>query len=116
MTTNQPIRMTDDEIGALAESFRITKTTPRPKNVGGTWVDGTMGGHRFQALVFESHADDPGYELGDSRISKLWLLRIADKTVAANFDRGWDVEPTTDDARAIVDLLASALAEMVFNA
>ena len=50
-----------------------------------------MGGHRFQALVFTSHAEIPEYELGSSRISKYWLQRTNDRVVVANFDRGWDV-------------------------
>jgi hypothetical protein len=35
--------------------------------------------------------------------------------VVANFDRGWDVEPTTDIAREIVDFLAAGIAEHVFG-
>jgi hypothetical protein len=35
--------------------------------------------------------------------------------VVANFDRGWDLQPTTDDARAIVDFLAAGIAEHTFG-
>ena len=49
---------------------------------------GTIAGYRFNALVFPAHAECPEYELGDSRISKLWLERIADRATVLNFDRG----------------------------
>ena len=101
-------------IDDLADSLQITKTERR-EDIGGTWVNGTIGGHRFQALVFEDHAVSEEYELEDSRISKLWLRRETDRQVVANFDRGWDLEPTTDIAQAIVDFLAAGIAEHTFG-
>ena len=103
---------TNDDLG---DSLRITKTEGRQLNAGGTWVRGTIAGHTFQVLVFEGHAENEAYELGTSRISKLWLRRQADRQVVANFDRGWDLQPTTDDARAIVDFLAAGIAEHTFG-
>ena len=100
-----------DELGTL----RITKVQPRA-SCGGSWATGTIAGHRFEALVFPEHAEQPGYELGGSRISKLWLRDTASGATVANFDRGWDINPTTDAARRIVDLLAAGLAETVFGA
>jgi hypothetical protein len=102
---------TDD----LGDSLRITKTEGRQLNAPDTWVSGTIAGHTFQVLVFEDHAETEEYELGTSRISKLWLRRQADRQVVANFDRGWDLPPTTDDARAIVDFLAAGIAEHTFG-
>ena len=101
-----------NEIGS---DLMIRKTTPRESGVGGTWVDGTIAGDRFQVLVFEDHAESEEYELGTSRISKLWLQRHADRQVVANFDRGWDVEPTTRDAKTIVDFLTAGIAEHSFG-
>jgi hypothetical protein len=75
-----------------------------------------MAGHRFDALVFAEHAEVPEYELNDSRISKLWVQRTADRATVANFDRGWDLRPTTIVAEQIVDLLAAGLAEHVYDA
>ena len=103
---------TNDDLG---DSLKITKTEGRQLNAPGTWVSGTIAGHAFQVLVFEGHAENEEYELGTSRISKLWLRRQADRQVVANFDRGWDVEPTTDIAREIVDFLAAGIAEHVFG-
>ena len=103
---------TNDDLG---DSLKITKTEGRQLNGPGTWVSGTIAGHTFQVLVFEGHAENAEYELGTSRISKLWLRRQADRQVVANFDRGWDVEPTTDTAREIVDFLAAGIAEHTFG-
>jgi hypothetical protein len=75
---------------------------------------GTISGHRFDALVFPEHAECDEYELGKSRISKLWLQRLEDKKTVFNWDRGLDVDATTDLARAIVDFLAAGLADLIY--
>jgi hypothetical protein len=99
-TKDTEMSTTDD----LGDDLKITKTkTKSRQNVGGTWVSGSIAGHTFQVLVFPEHAECEEYELGTSRISKLWLRRQVDRLVVANFDRGWDLEPTTDDARVVVD-------------
>jgi len=112
---NQKENAMNDTIDAtdLLETLKITKTERRTIG-GGTWASGTMGGHRFDALVFPDHADEPTYELANSRISKLSLQRISDGQIVANFDRGWDIRPTTTIAGQIVDLLAAGLAETVY--
>ena len=120
MTNIDETRQTKEEnidvMEELLDSLDIRKITRRVGvSAGGAWVKGTMGGHRFDALVFPVHADQREYELeGDSRISKLWVQRISDRTTVANFDRGWDVEPTTPIAQQIVALLATGLAETVY--
>src|SRR4051794_8525546 len=71
----------------VGHDLEITKVTRRASG-GGTWVCGTMSGHRFDALVFPEHADCPDWEIGDSRISKLFIQRLADKQTVFNWDRG----------------------------
>jgi hypothetical protein len=105
--------MTTHDPADLIETLRITKVEQR--NAGGSWVRGTLGGHRFNALIFPEHAENPEWELGDSRISKLWVQRISDRAVVAYFERGWDLRPRTEAASQIVDLLAGGLAEMVLD-
>ena len=117
MTANRKAKNTnpapaDTELG---DDLVITRTTRRASG-GGTWVCGTIAGHRFDALVFAEHAECPDYELGDSRISKLWVQRIADKTTVVNFDRGWDHRPANPTAARIADFLAAGLAELVYHA
>jgi hypothetical protein len=116
MTTNRKRKNADrDEATEIGDDLRITKATRRASG-GGTWVCGAIAGHRFDALVFPEHAECPDYELGESRISKLWLQRIADKTTVVNFDRGWDHRPANSIAAKIVDFLAAGLAELVYHA
>src|SRR5579871_5560181 len=68
----------------------ITKVTRRASG-GGTWVCGTVNAeYRFDALVFPEHAENPEWEIGDSRISKLWVQRLGDKRTVYNWDRGED--------------------------
>ena len=97
----------------LGDDLTITKTTPRASG-GGTWVCGTLHGHRFDALVFAEHAENAEWELGDSRISKLWVQRLTDKTTVFNWDRGQDVPVANELAQAIVDFLAAGLADHAF--
>ena len=113
---NEKENAMNDTIDAtdLLDTLKIAKTERRTIG-GGTWASGTMGGHRLDALVFPDHADEPTYELANSRISKLSLQRISDGQIVANFDRGWDVRPTTTIAGQIVDLLAAGLAETVYS-
>ena len=86
----------------------------RPRASCGTWVCGTLHAHRFEALVFPDHADNPDYEIEDSRISKLWIQRLADKQVVFNWDRGADLAAADKTVQAIVDVLAAGLAEHTF--
>jgi hypothetical protein len=82
---------------------------------GGKWVRGSLNGHRFDALVFPDHATDPGYELGDSRISKLWVQRLSDQKTVFNWDRGLDIAAENETAQAIVDFLAAGLADHAYE-
>lgn len=100
---------------AMHETLKLYRVTHRNYGSGGAWVQGQIAGHAFEALVFAAHAESESYELGDSRISKLWLQQDSSGRVVANFDRGWDVQPTTHAAKQIVDLLAAGLAETVFG-
>jgi hypothetical protein len=100
-----------DDLGA---DLKITKTTRRAAGAG-TWICGTIAGHRFDALVFPEHAEYAEYELDNSRISKLWLQRLQDKKTVFNWDRGLDVAASTDLTRAIVDFLAAGLADLVYG-
>ena len=98
----------------IAHDLEITKTVRR-KHASGTWVIGKLGGHGFEALVFPEHAESPDFELGESRISKLWIRCEETGLTVCNFDRGWDVRPTTKMAQAIADFLAAGLAEHTFG-
>ena len=98
----------------LGNDLVITKTTRRTSG-GGTWVCGTVHRHRFEALVFPDHAENPGWEIGDSRISKLWIQRRAGRKEVYNWDRGLDVPAADTTVQAIVDFLGAGLAEHTYG-
>ena len=98
----------------LGEDLCLGKSTGG-RAASGTWVGGTLNGHRFEALVFPAHAQNPDYEIPDSRISKLWIQRIADQVVVYNWDRGLDIAAVDTATAAMVDFLAAGLAESVYG-
>lgn len=111
--SGKPTPTPSTDPGDVLATLRFTNTTPRA--TGGTWIRGSIGGHTFGALVFREHAETPAYELGDSRISKLWVREQGATATVAEFDRGWSLKPTTPAAAQITDLLAAGLAEHVFG-
>jgi hypothetical protein len=102
------------DIPDLGDDLEITRMTRRNSGLG-TWVCGTIHGHRFEALVFPKHARVRAYEIDDSRISKLYLQRLADKTMVYNWDRGLDQPAADATAQAIVDFLCAGIAEHTYG-
>lgn len=49
----------------ISFDLEITKVA-RQEMGNGTWVDGRLCGHRFNALVYGEHAENEEYELGQS--------------------------------------------------
>ncbi len=95
--------------------LEITKIDRRTTG-GGTWVIGTINDqYKFNALVFGEHAESEEYELDKSRISKLWVQRIADLKTLFNFDRGLDVPAANTEIQVIVDFLCVGLADLIFS-
>ena len=92
--------------------LEITKVE-KQESGDGVWVRGHLCGHRFNALAYRVHAENEEYELGQSRLSKLWVQRLADKVTVFNWDRGSDVEAKDEVAQAIVDFLAEGLADFI---
>ncbi len=115
MTTN-PKRKGTRKANAyeLGDDLVIIKTSRRAA-AGGTWVYGAIAGYRFDALVFAEHAECPDYELGDSRISKLWIARLKNKETVFNWDRGMDIPAASAKTQAVVDFLADGLAEHIYH-
>jgi len=103
--------MNEEEID-VGDDLQFTKIERR--EAGGTWVNGTLNGHSFSALVFPAHAENPDYEIEDSKISKLWIQRIADKKTVFNWDRGEDIAAQTPTAEIIVGFLCAGLADHTY--
>ncbi len=98
----------------LGDDLQITRITRQAAGTG-TWISGTLSGHRFDALVFPAHADNPEWELGQSQISKLWIKQVETNREVFNWDRGADVPAADETTHAIVDFLAAGLAHLVFG-
>jgi len=105
--------MSDEYETDIGDDLEITKTERRA-GANGAWVTGTLNGHSFSALVFPEHAENPEYEIDDSKISKLWIQRIADKKTVFNWDRGDDISAQTPLANQIVGFLCAGLAEHTY--
>lgn len=98
----------------MGDDLEITNVSRRASG-SGTWVSGTIAGYRFDALVFPEHADNPDWELGDSRISKLWIARLKNKETVFNWDRGLDMPAASNKTQAVVDVLCAGLAEHIYG-
>jgi hypothetical protein len=107
-TANQP-----DDID-IGDDLRITRIARQMAGGSGTWVHGSLHGHIFDALVFPEHAENPEWEIGDSRISKLRVRRQADRRIVFNWDRGADVPAADETVERIVDFLCAGLADHVY--
>jgi hypothetical protein len=71
--------------------------------------------YRFVALVFPEHAAFADYEMGQSRISKLCLMRSADDEIVFSWDRGLGGVAAEPDAQHAVEVLGRFLAKLVYH-
>lgn len=91
--------------------------TPSVTPLADNWCEGWQGDYRFQAKVFAEPAADRSWEVrGDSRISKLWVLRLPDRTVLFDWDRGRGIDRLAEDpaARRLVEFLCDGLADHLY--
>lgn len=93
--------------------LHIISIAPRP--VGGSWVQGTLMGFKFEALVFAKHAIYAEYEIERSRISKLALRRLSDGCIVYHWDRGLDIPAIDDKAQIALTILCERVASIVFD-
>ncbi|HVT90653.1 MAG TPA: hypothetical protein VHD56_17490 [Tepidisphaeraceae bacterium] len=96
---------------SLAVKMTIHRIQRRP--VGGTWINGTVPGYRFCALVFSEHAQNPAWEIGRSRISKLSIQRANDTEMLYSWDRGSDIPARDSEVEAILEYLKNALSRVL---
>ena len=63
------------------------------------WFYGRIDGFQYEVKVYETGSQ---YGINEGRISKLYLKGDEGQ---ANYDRGWDIEPTTPEAEKAVQIL-----------
>ncbi len=100
------------DIFDVTHDFQIASIKPR-SSAPGYWVKGSTAGHQFDALVFTENAENPDWEIADSQISKLAILRKRDKKIVYNWDRGLDVPAVDPLVQTIVDFLTVGLKDCV---
>ncbi len=92
-----------NDTSVIRASFRII-SNKQDRVCGGRWVMGTIGGHKFEALVFAESARR-GW------ICQLTVEQIKDGKTVASYCLDWDRRPTTRETRNIVNVLVEGLAE-----
>lgn len=65
------------------------------------WVAGKIGNYKYSAKVYEVPSD---FGIDSGNISKLQVVNEEGKTII-NYDRGWDVEPTNEYEKEILQEL-----------
>lgn len=57
------------------------------------WTSGKSNGFKWEI----QHFDEPSrFGIDGGRISKLWIQRISNNEIMANYSRGWDIEPSEE--------------------
>jgi hypothetical protein len=64
------------------------------------WMHGIINGAHYEAKVFEEGSQ---FGINGGRVSKLHIVK--DGRCILNYDRGWDIEPTTDEAREALRMI-----------
>jgi hypothetical protein len=105
--------MTTDDAD-IGDDLTFTHLADR-NAAGGTWIAGRVAGHAFEALVWRGPAADPAWEIAASRITKLWVRRLADRTMVFEWDRGPVVSAADPVTARVVDFLVAGLAEHAFG-
>jgi hypothetical protein len=76
---------------------------------------GRIAGYRFEALMGDEHAEDPALELCGSRLLKLWLQWIRDRTTVFSWGESRDLVAADAEVQQIVDVLVRGLLERVLG-
>src|SRR5262245_26790975 len=87
----------------IEHDLHITEVTKTP-NDKGRWVSGTIDGHLFS--VFFDGQVIPDWQMNNTRMSRLWLHRLADNQTVFRWHYGQCLPAADDRAKAVVDFLA----------
>lgn len=77
------------------------------------WIKGKVGRYTFSAKVYDEGSE---YGINEGRVSKVSVWDKAKRTSEGffpacilNYDRGWDIEPATEEAKQILAALLKRL-------
>lgn len=73
------------------------------------WIKGTIGDYKFIAKHFD---EGSFYGINTGRVSKLEIWKCEQynfNNVLVNYDRGWDIEPETDELKEVLNELLNYL-------
>lgn len=69
---------------------------------GTIWLADTKVGYDYWIKSFEEGSE---FGLAEGRISKMLIRKHGENKDLASYDRGWDLEPATDEVKAVCALL-----------
>jgi len=83
-------------------------------HTGDNWVKGIVGDYTFSAKLFD---EGSVFGINDGRVSKLMIwdedIRQKEQNIfkgcIVNYDRGWDIEPVTDEQAEIFNTVLDLL-------
>lgn len=61
------------------------------------WTKGSIDGYDYTVKHYEIGSE---FGINEGRISKLDIRK--DGRIVVNYDRGWDIEPTDEQAKAVL--------------
>ena len=70
------------------------------------WINGTINGYAFQALLFDEGSE---FGINEGRVSKLWVRDEARMQTIMNYERGWDIRPRAAAERRLLEALLEYL-------
>lgn len=92
--------------GRKSSSSKFDLPYERDQKTGWTKGKTEINGQKMKWMIkcFDEPSDIYGME-GGERISKLWISQNGKEV--ANYDRGWDVKPTSKEATELLDRIAT---------
>jgi hypothetical protein len=76
------------------------------------YIKGVIGDYSFQAKHFDVGSE---YGINEGRTSKLAVWKgkeYSQSDVIVNYDRGWDIEPETEEQKEVCDTLVDYLEQL----
>ena len=62
------------------------------------WSQGTINGYTYWVKHYEKGSH---HGIEEGKISKLTIRKAGENKDLCNYDRGWDIEPQTDEVKAV---------------